>query len=199
MVIIEGVIPRASDSDPADQDPRRPRRRSDDTGTGEEAARILSEVIQDQREKKRRQEEARKRKPGGDGRKKIVAAGMAVIFVILLVARPDFLRPEPLPEPSRDLVEAGLRMDMYRAAVQIQRFREEVGSLPPTLTAAIEDEETDLRYTRLSAGYYLVGTRSGVELVYRSGESMDSLLGDAREVIRRGGRSAEASAPGDGE
>ncbi len=168
----------------------------DDRSTGEEAAQILSEVMEDQRQKKARRESASGRKPKDDGNKTIIAAGMAVVFAILLVARPSFLMPEPVPEPARDLVEAGLRMEMYRAAVQIQRFRENAGELPDDLEQVLEDPETDLRYTRVDRSFYLVGDRAGVEIVYRSDEALDSLLADAPQVIRQGSRGAPG--PGSG-
>lgn len=170
----------------------------DERSTGEEAAQILSEVLDDQREKRARRNAAGTRKRKSETPKKIVTAGMAVVLVILLVARPDFLSPEPVPEPSRELIEAGLRMDMYSTAVQIRRYREERDRLPENLRQVLEEDETDLRYTRLEPSYYLVGNRAGVEIVYRSDEPLDSLLADAREVIRRGARGGPGPGPGGG-
>lgn len=188
---------RDQDSGPPEDPARGSGPPDQDAAIGEEAASILSEVLRDQRERRARREQASEKKPSGEGRKKIVALGMAVVLVILLAARPDFLQPEPLSQPSRELIEAGLRMDMYAAAIQVQRFRERQGGLPPSLESVTEAADTDLRYNRLPSGYYLVGARQSVEIVYRSDEPLDALLADAREVIQRGrGGPGGGSAPG---
>lgn len=173
--------PDGRSSHPSDPDSGR--------SVGEEAAEILAEVMRDQKERRTRQEAAGRR-PGGrsQGPIYVLAAVLAVLTLFVWTSPPSFARPSPLPEPSAEKLEAGLRMEMFGAVVQIERYREETGEIPRSLDEVMEDPSPDIRYTPLPPSYYLTGHRSGQEVVYRSDDPVQTLMAEARRQVEAGDR-----------
>jgi len=115
-----------------------------------------------------------------------------LFFVLLSVSlylwfgSPAWLQPAPPPALPLAYEEAGLRMEIYHAALLVEDFREEEGRLPSTLGEA-GDPFSELRYERLDARTYrLAGSTERLSLEYVSTEPLEAFLGDAPEVIRRG-------------
>lgn len=154
--------------------------------SGDEAARAVREVLEDQADRKARQEQASRRK-----KKKrllplpLVATLWGVACLVVWVATPEFLLPEPLPEPSPARVEAGLRMEMLALVQEINEFRDETGTVPESLDLVSEAPAPYLRYTPLPPeSYRLTGAREGAEIVYQSGTPVEEFRGNAREIIQ---------------
>lgn len=170
-----------------------PSSRPDKSGKGrpsssDEAARVIQDVMQDQAERKARKEEATKRK-----KKKrflplpVVALLWGVACLVVWAATPQFLLPEPLPEPSSAEVETGLRMEMLSMVEEIDSYREQTGRVPETLERVVDRPPSTVRYTRLSAeAYRLTGQRGETEIIYQSGDPVDDLVGDVRRQIQGG-------------
>lgn len=100
-------------------------------------------------------------------------------------ATPEFLLPEPLPEPAAAELEAGLRIEMLLLVAEINEYREDTGRVPETLERVVEDPPVDVRYAPFPpSSYRLVGERGGAQIAYQSGEPVETLRGNARELIQ---------------
>jgi len=156
--------------------------------SGEEVRDIVSEVLKDQAERRARQREAGKRQEKKRVPLPVVATLLAIASLYVWAATPSWIVPEPLPAPTAMHLQAGRRMEMYGLVVQSQRFRDEEGRLPRTLSEAVQDPPTDVTYTAFGTdeGYRIEGTRAGTQIVYTSGDPVQALLDDAPDLIRRG-------------
>lgn len=154
--------------------------------SGDEAAQVVREVLEDQAERKARQREAGKRKP----KKRLLPLPLVALFwgaacLVVWVGTPEFLLPEPLPEPSPARIEAGLRMEMLTLVSEINQFRTETGRVPESLDRVTEEPPPYLRYAPLPPdSYRLTGSRGGAEIVYQSGTPIEEFRGNAREIIQ---------------
>lgn len=162
---------------------------------GEDAARAVQEVLRDQAERKARQQVGSKRP-----KKKrllplpVVALLWGVACLFVWAATPEFLLPEPLPEPTPAEVETGLRMEMLTLVSEIDAYREQTGRVPRTLDRVVDSPPASVRYTALSdEAYRLTGQRGDAEIVYQSGDPVDELVGDVRRRIQ--GQGGPESSP----
>lgn len=154
---------------------------------GQETRSALEAVLADQAERRLREEQGQARAGARRGRwvslSAVVLAG-ATAWIVL--ARPSFLTPSPLPAPSPALLDAGLRMDMYVAAAGIEEYHRATGRLPARLEDALEHpaDGEGLSYRILSSDEYeLVGVRGNRRIVHRSTDGLSGLIADARRVL----------------
>lgn len=156
--------------------------------SGDEAARVLKEVMKDQAERRARQEEATRRKEKNRLLPlPVVALAWAAAALAAWVWTPAFLLPDPLPEPTPAQVETGLRMEMLSVVTRIERYRDETGRVPQTLDRILEEPPADVGFVTFSSdSYQLTGSRGGTQIVYESGDPIEELVGDATERIRNG-------------
>lgn len=181
-----------SDSDSQSPEEDAPKARP---SSGEEAARVVQEVLRDQVERKARQKESSKRP-----QKKrllplpVVALMWGVACLVVWAATPEFLLPEPLPEPTPAEVETGLRMEMLSLIQGIESYREQTGRVPATIGRVVDEPPSGIRYTALAGdGYRVTGQRGGSEIVYQFGDPVQELVGDVRQRIQ--GQDPAGSAP----
>jgi hypothetical protein len=171
-------------------DPAEPRRMKDGPQPhGDKAREALDAVMDDQAERNVRRSHAHStpvdRRPLMVG----ILAALLIATLWILVAPPEAFQPPPLPAPPPEIMTAGLRMDIYLAALQVESFRQEVGRLPTVLMEALEDPEdgSDLIYEIVGSGTYRISGRRGVdEATYVSTESMADFLANARRVLEEG-------------
>jgi len=160
-------------------EPRRPA-----PSSGRELASALRDVLDDG--KARGDSPPGKAPPSRFGRSPL---GWALVVVLgalsgyLWVGSPGVLNPSP-PEPLPvALVDAGLRVTVFRYANQIEAFRAREGRLPESL-AEVGGEEENLLYVRDGRGGFSLSVASaGVQVQYSSTVSPESFLGNARDVI----------------
>jgi hypothetical protein len=105
----------------------------------------------------------------------LLAAGLAL--------RPAWLFNEPKPEP-RELMEAGLRVQMFVEVEKIERFKEQTGRLPSSAEEVGIAAGSGVRYEGHGQNYTLTGTYGPVTLTYSSGTPPNEFLGNSYQVIR---------------
>lgn len=154
--------------------------------SGSEASSALEAVLKDQEARKQRRDAAPQRPPD---RGPLMTA-LAVVFfaatVWILVARPDVLQPPPPPPPPPQVMSAGLRMDIYVAAVQVLDYQAETGRLPALLVDALEEAEDGEGLTLESLGggrFRITGRRGADQASYESTQPLSEFLADARQVL----------------
>lgn len=153
--------------------------------SGSEIADALADVLQDQARHAEARERAEVPRDRSSPLHWVVLAVLFAFNAYLWLASPEWLQPEPPPEPSLELEEAGLRIEMYMQAARIEAFREAEGRLPATLLEAGEPIE-DIEYERIDARtYQLRAASERMSLEYVSTDRLETLLANAREVIRR--------------
>ena len=153
--------------------------------TGNDAADVVAAVLKDQAERAERREE-----PAPEPADRMPLMG--ALFLLLLAATvwvllspPAFLQPPPIPTPEPVEIEAGLRMDLWVAALSLNRFRATTGAYPATLDEALETPEDgeDIVYERTGTGYRLIGQRDTLVVVYESSEPLSALRRPAMAVV----------------
>jgi len=155
--------------------------------SGTDARDAVAAVLRDQAERAQRRDEPA---PATVDRGPLLRVLFVVLLgatVWLLLAPPAFLRPDPIPPPSSEELHAGLRMDVWVAALSLARYRARHERWPTTLDEALEnpDEGEDLVYERLPGDRYrLTGQRDGLVVVYESDEPLDRLTEPARRLVR---------------
>lgn len=156
-------------------------------GQEDDYYRVLSEVMEDHAERQERQRAASRRKDSsGSQNMGIAAMIVGALSIYVWTAPPAFIQPDPYPPPSARQVDAGLRMDIYLQAQQIEKYRQANGSLPASLDEAGEPLE-GVEYERAEGdAYRLVASTGGETLVYDSRESAREFLGDAASVVMGG-------------
>ncbi len=160
-------------------------RRATDTKQAlyEAAQSALASEAERQREQ-RRQPRQRRRKliPG-------VFALTVAFSLYAVLTRPAWLQTPPPPPDTPAVQEANLRVIMYTQAMRVERFVEENGRLPTTLSEAHAAAEG----TRLEAlgdtAFTLHGTTGTVTLTLRSTDAMRDFLGNSFEVLASRGKS----------
>ncbi len=114
---------------------------------------------------------------------------LIAVSAYVWIGPPEWTQPEPPPQPTVQLEEAGLRMSLYLQAMRIERFRAAEGRLPASLVEAGDPIE-NIDYRRIDAQtYHLGGTSDNLVLGFTSTEPLETLLSDAMVVIRGGGPS----------
>lgn len=154
--------------------------------SGSETRDVVEAVLRDQADRRRRREEPSSPPPGRRVAPGLLAAGLLALTAWFLLAPPAFLRPAPLPAPTPVEVEAGLRMDMWVAALHLGRAQDARRALPATLEEALEDPEdgADITYERISdRRFRLVGQRGSLVLVYESTEPLEAFRRPAMAVV----------------
>jgi hypothetical protein len=122
----------------------------------------------------------------------IIVVGVAILALAggyVAVEQPTWLFPPPVHADTREEREAGLRIGMATAVQQIERYRQEQGRLPSTLSEA-GSTMPGITYTQTGRSSYLVrGINGPVELSYRSSEPLRDFVGDSYALLaRRTGR-----------
>jgi hypothetical protein len=116
----------------------------------------------------------------------IVLAVLTLVSLYLWFGSPPFLATgevEPIPP---GLEEAGHRMEVYLQAVTVLRYRGANGRLPNSLSEA-GSPVTRVEYERQNQNTFRVWIQgSDGILEYVSGDSLQALLGRARERIQMG-------------
>jgi len=111
---------------------------------------------------------------------------LTAVSSYLWIGPPEWMQPEPPPQPTAQLEEAGLRMSLYLQAMRIERFRVAEGRLPASLVEA-GDPIADIIYRRMDEQtYHLSGTSYNLVMGFTSTEPLDTLLADAMAVIGGG-------------
>lgn len=176
---------------PPGEPPSRPRRTGPDRrpppSPGNEARDAVKAVLDDQAERARRRGGPRPRTPWTRGPAAVLVALLMAGATAWVLARPPaFLQPPPLPVPGSAQVEAGVRVDLYGAALAVERYRDRHGRLPPALQEAVTDprKAEDLRYTLLPGGIYrLTGRRRDVVVTWESSEPLRRLVEPALPLL----------------
>jgi hypothetical protein len=166
-------------------------REPEDKPTGEEIKQeisdTLAEAVQDQAEKAKARSEASVPKERGSPPVAWAAVVLlSILSLYLWFGSPSWLEPAP-PEPLPLMFEdAGLRMEIFHQALNVEEFLEVEGRLPSDL--AESGDSSDVQYERLEDQRYrlwLEGSAGAVE--YVSTDSLELFLGDAAERVREGG------------
>ncbi len=111
---------------------------------------------------------------------------LTAVSAYFWIGPPEWMQPEPPPQPTAQLEEAGLRMNLYLQAMRIESFRAAEGRLPASLVEA-GDPIGNVVYRRIDEQtYHLSGTSDNLVLGFTSTEPLETLLADAMEVIQRG-------------
>jgi hypothetical protein len=87
------------------------------------------------------------------------------------------------------VAEAELRLTVYQAVLGVEAFRARAGRLPDDLLEVFEGPEDaeGLTYQRLDdARFRLTGVRGDRAVLYETGDSISSLLGNARRMLEAG-------------
>ncbi len=161
-------------------------RRATDTKQAlyEAAQSALVSEAERQREQRRQPRERRRWRllPG-------VFALTVAFSLYALLTRPAWLQTPPPPPDTAAVQEANLRVIMYTQAMRVERFVEQNGRLPTTLSEAHAAAEG----TRLEAlgdtAFALHGTTGSVTLTLRSTDAMRDFLGSSFEVLASRGKS----------
>jgi hypothetical protein len=149
----------------------------------------LADVMEDQaqkaesiREVEARRKEGRKHGPGAW----ILLILLLAVSAYIWIGSPAWLEagPEPLPE---NLVDAGLRVEVYQQALLVNAFIESNQRLPESLEDVI-DGETRVTLTPLNGlDYRLEITGPGGPVDYVSTDPLDRFLGNSMQIIQQGG------------
>ena len=156
-----------------------------DGGMGIEDA--IADVLDDQAEKARTRKEAPVPREGRSGPLVWVAfVVLTAISTYVWFASPEWLEA-PVSEPAPpELAEAGIRMEVYLQAVNVQDFLDREGRLPNSLEE-VGDPFTLVVYERLDADRYRLSLDGpdGV-VMYQSTDPLEGLMGNAMQTIREG-------------
>ena len=109
--------------------------------------------------------------------------------VPVAVTPPSILRPPPVPGPTFEDVQNGLRMDIYIVAAQVIGYREANGRLPGSLIEALAESEAaeGLAYRPGPGGTFeIAGERAGQVVVYTSTEPLTQFVASARSAVMKG-------------
>lgn len=115
------------------------------------------------------------------------ATMLLFVSAYLVVERPDWIFPAPLPPESVAIREASLRITVANAVQHIERYRELENRLPATLTDANAYGE-GITYDRIGDGYRLTAGSDGVRVIYSAGEPLAHFVGNSFAVISRRGK-----------
>lgn len=167
------------------------RSRTDRTrGEPDEARRALDALLRDHAERRRRTARAIGARRRGTVMTALATLVLAAVSISVWTTPPPWVRPPRIPAPSADRVEAGLRMDMWKAVEEIREFQTVRRRLPVYLWEAVgtPPATTDLSYERTTPERFrLVGRRGEIEVAYESATPLDRLVRPAITVIRAGG------------
>ena len=154
----------------------------------DDLASAIANVVQDQEEKAQVWAEV----SGGEQRRTspVVLAAFVLLSLVsmyLWFGSPSWLGPGPVSTVPRALADAGLRMEVFLAASNVEEYRALEGRLPNSLAEA-GDVFSEVQYQRLDARRYRVWMAGMAEVIeFVSTDSLGLFLGDARQVILEGG------------
>jgi hypothetical protein len=117
-----------------------------------------------------------------------LAALPLMLGVYLYLDRPEWLFPAPAHPESVAIKEASLRIGMANAAQHVERFRQQTGKLPRTLSEAGTRVEGIAYQPIDSVEWRLVGIHDGIELSLSSREPLPRFLGNSYQLISRRSR-----------
>jgi hypothetical protein len=145
----------------------------------------LADVLHEQKTKAEiEKERAAQRKRGTSPFTWVAFVVLSAVSAYLWIVSPDWLHPEP-PEPIPMILEdAGLRMEVFNVALQVEGYRDRVGRLPNSLEEA-GNPVSSVEYRQVgSSAYQLAIAGPNVRVEYSSTDSLELFLGDAEQVIR---------------
>jgi hypothetical protein len=154
--------------------------------TGNETGDALAAVMEDQAERKQRQNAPRPRKPPGRSAS-LAVFPLAALTLWFVFAPPAILRPSPVPAPSMDDIQNGLRMDLFVVARQVIVYRDTNGRLPSALVDALSDPAVgeDITYEPGPNGTFEIsGVRNGLVVLYSSTTPLSQFVAGARAAVR---------------
>jgi hypothetical protein len=129
--------------------------------------------------------EARRRSRGLSRLLMLVCVTILVfVSAYLYVERPDWIFPTPPPPESLAVREASLRITIATAAQHIERYRQQSGRLPATLTEAGAYGE-GITYQTTAASYRLEGESGDLRVVFNSSQPLARFVGNSFRVISR--------------
>jgi hypothetical protein len=141
-----------------------------------------------EREAERLAAEARRRGRGASRVLMLVCSTILLfVAVYVFVERPDWIFPAPSAPESVAVKEASLRIALANAAQHVERYRQQNGSFPSTLSQA-GAHGTEITYDRTTGGYRLQAESGEVRLTYNSSESLTRFVGNSFKVISRRGK-----------
>lgn len=160
------------------------------SSSGETARSAVEAILEKDRERREDEQRSKTDRTGPRPGRLLVVVGLAALALWVWLSPPSFVQPPPLQEPTPVEVDTGLRMDMYVAALSVERYRDETGQLPATLDDALEDsaDGEDLVYERLGGGTFrLTGVRGSAQASWTSTDPVSELVGGARNRVGGGG------------
>lgn len=158
--------------------------------SGESTRAAVEAILDDERERQAREQQESRKTPQRTASLTLVALAIGAVAAWVWISPPALVQPAPFPEPTTAQIEAGLRMDMYAAALGVQRFVEDNGSLPRSLPEALEEpsDAEDLGYQPLPDGSFrLTGLRNDQRVSWSSTEPLAVLVDRARAELDVGG------------
>ena len=120
---------------------------------------------------------------------RVTAVALVPLTLWFVVTPPSILRPPPVPAPTFEDVQNGLRMDIYIVAAQVIGYRDANGRLPGSLIEALAESEAaeGLAYRPGPDGTFeIAGERAGQVVVYTSTEPLTQFVASARSAVREG-------------
>jgi hypothetical protein len=140
----------------------------------------------EEREAERRAAEARQRARAGI-RTSILLPAVFALFLCayLYIEHPAWLFPSATHPESVAVKEASLRITMANAAQHVERFRQQNGRPPATLSAAGTEAPWIVYQAVDSTDWRMVGTNGEIELTLTSGDPLPKFLGNSFELIAR--------------
>lgn len=114
----------------------------------------------------------------------IVTLGLAVA----LSQHSKWLDPVKMPEESRQIREASLRLVMGREIHGIEAWRQAHGGALPDSADAARTTLSPFKYQIANGQYTLTGSNGDITLSYQSSESLSTFLGQSYEIVRNRGK-----------
>jgi hypothetical protein len=111
-----------------------------------------------------------------------------VLCAYLMVERPEWLFPQPIPPESTAVQEASLRIAMANAAQHVNRYRSQQHRLPETLSEAGAHAE-GVNYQRIGdTGWRMTASHGTSQLSLGSEDGLAGFVGRSFEIIGRRGQ-----------
>ena len=167
---------------------------NDTGGPSGEIVDTLADVLRDQEERAKKRSQ---RPVPWTTRHRGALTGILLILaassIYLWAFPPGWLSAPAARPPPPELLEAGVRMEIYLTALRVRAFQEDAGRLPNSLEEA-GDAYSTVAYERLDSQRFSLSLRGPAgTLIYRSWEPLDGFLGDACEIMAEAGPAASPS------
>jgi hypothetical protein len=118
----------------------------------------------------------------------LVLLGLTVVMVVGLANHDRWLDPVKLPEESRSIREASLRLVMSHEIHGIEAWRQAHGGALPDSATAARTTLSPFKYEVANGQYQLTGSSAGITVTYQSTESLSTFLGQSYDIVRNRGK-----------